>query len=41
MEMEQSNNIEKDLEQLDEYIEYLEEQKKQLEKAKLKSMWQW
>lgn len=34
--MEQANNIEKDLKQLDEYIKYLEEQKKQLEKDNLK-----
>ena len=34
--MEQGNNFEKDIEELDKYIEYLEEQKKQLEKDILK-----
>lgn len=34
--MEQVNNLEKDIEELDKYIEYLEEQKIQLEKDILK-----
>ena len=36
--MEQVNNLEKDIEKLDKYIEYLEEQKIQLEKDILKKM---
>ena len=34
--MEQVNNLEKDIEELDKYIEYLEKQKIQLEKDILK-----
>lgn len=34
--MEQQNNLKQELEQLDEYIEHLEKEKKELEKENLK-----
>lgn len=34
--MEQQNNLKRELEQLDEYIEHLEKEKKELEKENLK-----